>query len=117
MEIISACDRFCEYSLTIRGYSKETTRRYRFVVRHYMKVASIANLDQVTDENVRALFFYGRAVRKWSVNTYLVYRKSLLVFFRWCINQGYMQANPATEIEVPKLEKRLSRPEIGLHLG
>ena len=107
MDILIACDRFCEYSITIRGYSKETARRYRFVVRHFVKIAEIISLSEVTEENVRALFFYGRTIRKWSVNTYIVYRKSLLVFFRWCIDQGYMQDNPVARVEQPKMGKRL----------
>jgi hypothetical protein len=47
----------------------------------------ITTLEQVTDENVRNLFYYGRIERKWSVNTFLAYRKTLLVFFRRCIKQ------------------------------
>ncbi len=31
----------------------------------------------------------------------------MLVFFRWCVKQGYMVKNPIEEIEVPKLEKKL----------
>ncbi len=30
-----------------------------------------------------------------------------MVFFRWCIQQGYMEKNPVTNIEVPRLEKKL----------
>jgi len=41
------------------------------------------------------------------VNTYIVYRKSLLVFFRWCVKLGYLEANPIIDIEIPRLEKRI----------
>jgi site-specific recombinase XerD len=105
LEILS--QKFCDYSLSIRGYSKHTIRRYRNVVRSYQQFAKIRDISQVSDDNVRALFYYGRTERKWSVNTFIVYHKSLLVFFRWCIKQGHMQNNPILDIEKPKMEKRL----------
>ncbi len=107
MDIDILLQKFCDYSISIRGYSRDTLRRYGFVVRGYTKFAGITEINQVNDDNVRALFYYGRTERKWSVNTFIVYHKTLLVFFRWCIKQGYMEQNPITEIEIPKKEKRL----------
>jgi len=109
MDILILCEKFCDYSVSIRGYSKDTIRRYRFVIKYFYKFAEISDINQVTNENTRALFYYGRTERKWSVNTFIVYHKSLLVFFRWCMKQGYMrmEKNPIEDVEVPKLEKRL----------
>lgn len=107
MDIEILSQKFCDYSSSIRGYSKHTTRRYRYVIRRYCQFTGIREISQVSDENVRALFYHGRTSRNWSVNTFIVYHKSLLVFFRWCITQGYMQKNPITDIEKPKMEKRL----------
>jgi site-specific recombinase XerD len=107
MDIEILSQKFCDYSLSIRGYSKHTIRRYRNVVRSYQQFAKIRDIRKVSDDNVRALFYYGRTERKWSINTFIVYHKTLLVFFRWCIKQGYMQNNPILDIEKPKMEKRL----------
>ena len=107
MDINILSQNFCDYSVSIRGYSKDTIRRYQYVIRCYCKFAGVSEIGQVTDENVRAVFYYGRTERKWSVNTFIVYHKTLLVFFRWCIKQGFMQKNPIEDIEIPKLEKRL----------
>ena len=101
------CQRFYDYSLSIRGYSRDTIRRYKFTIDYYCKFANVNNINEVSVENVRALFFKGRSERNWSVNTFLVYHRSLCVFFRWCISQGLMTENPIEEIEKPKLEKRL----------
>lgn len=105
MEIL--LQQFCDYSLSIRGYSKDTVRRYKYVVKSYCKMTGINQINQVTNHNVRAIFYLGRTERKWSVNTFIVYHKTLLVFFRWCIKQGYMDQNPITDIEIPKKEVRL----------
>ncbi len=107
MDLRILLEKFCDYSLSIRGYSKETIRRYRYVINCYCKFAGVNEISQVSDDNVRTLFYSGRSERKWSVNTFIVYHKTLLVFFRWCVKQGYMEKNPILDIEVPKLEKRL----------
>ena len=109
MNISILCNQFCDYCLSIRGQSKATIRRYRYVIGCFSSFTGITELHQITDEKLRALFFYGRTERKWSVNTYIVYHVSLLVFFRWCVNQGYLLKNPILEIEKPKLEKKLPK--------
>jgi len=107
MDISILCEKFCDYSVSIRGQSKATIRRYRHVIGCFSRFTGIIELEQITDDKVRGLFYYGRIERKWSVNTFIVYHVSLLVFFRWCVKQGYMQKNPICEIEKPRLEKRL----------
>lgn len=107
MNIPILCDQFCDYSVTILGYSKATIRRYKYVINCFCKFTSITNLSEITDAKVRALFYFGRTERKWSTHTYVVYQRTLLVFFRWCIKEGYLVSNPVAEIELPKQEKRL----------
>lgn len=106
MDIEILSKKFCDYSLSIKGYSKKTVKRYGDCIRFFCKFTDTHDLGEVTEERVRELFFRGRTERGWSVNTYIIYRKSLLVFFRWCVRQGYLQVNPIESIEVPKLEKR-----------
>lgn len=107
MDIEILSQNFCDYSKSIRGYSENTIRRYRNVIKGYRRFAGISEINQVSDDNVRNLFYYGRTERKWSANTFIIYHKTLLVFFRWCIKQGYIEKNPIIDIEKPKLEKRL----------
>jgi len=105
MQILSK--KFCEYSTFIKGFASKTTIRYRQVISYYYSFAKINNIEEVTPDNLRALFYYGRTERKWTPNTFLHYHKSLKVFFRWCIKNGYMKINLMDDIEVPKLENRL----------
>jgi site-specific recombinase XerD len=107
MNFETAADQFYRYSLHIRGFSPNTIRRYKYSIDQYKKFAGITEICQVTPANVRALFFHGRTERKWSVSTFVVVHKSLLVFFRWCMTQGYLTENPILDIEIPKAEKRL----------
>ncbi len=107
MEIKLLAARFYDYSSFIRGYSPETIKRYRQVINLYAKWVGVTHIEEVSEENIRKLFFYGRTERGWKPNTYICFHKSLTVFFRWCVSEGYMQKNPIDTIEIPKLEKRL----------
>jgi site-specific recombinase XerD len=107
MDIEILAQQFYDYSLHIRGYSKETVRRYKYVINSYRQYTGIKNINEVSNENVRSLLFYGRTQKKWQVNTYIVFYKSLVVFFRWCRKEGYLKDDPMKDIEVPALHKRI----------
>ncbi len=64
-------------------------------------------MKDVNADKVRDMFYYGRVSRGWRPNTFICYHKTLAVFFRWCIKEGYIEKNPIDDVEVPKLEKRL----------
>lgn len=107
MDIELLLQRFCEYSIAIKGYSPDTIRRYKFSIRYYYRFAKISTIGEVTENNVRSLFYTGRIEKHWSVNTFIVYHKSLRVFFRWCVKEGILEYDPIRDIEVPKPEKKL----------
>jgi site-specific recombinase XerD len=107
MDMQILIEQFCDYSVSIRGYSKATIRRYRYVLHCYCRFTGVVKLSDATEEKTRQLFFHGRTQRQWSVNTFLVYRNTLVVFFSWCIKQRYIESNPIADIEVPKATKRI----------
>lgn len=98
----------------MRGYSKATIRRYKYVITLYCRFAKIDHVSDINYDNVRALFFYGRTQRQWKTATFIVFYKSLSVFFKWCIDEKYMDTNPIEGIEKPRLEKRLP-PKLTKH--
>ena len=107
MEIDILAQKFYDYSSYIRGYSPYTIRRYKNTINFFCNFAEVTKIEEVTEEKVRALFLHGRVHRNWGANTFVCYHKSLLVFFRWCIDNKYMKDNPVENIEMPKIEKRL----------
>jgi site-specific recombinase XerD len=102
-----AVQEFCDYSQFIKGYSKETIRRYRETVSLFCRYSNIDSFNQVSEDVVRNFFYQGRLERNWKSATFISFHKTLFVFFRWAVQRGYIQSNPVTNIEVPKLEKRL----------
>ena len=107
MDIELLAQKFYDHSSYIRGYSPATIKRYRQVISFFCRFAKITQIEEVTDKNVRELFLFGRTDRKWRPNTFICYHKSLMVFFRWCVELKHMAKNPIDDIEIPKLEKRL----------
>lgn len=108
MDIEILALKFYDYSVYIRGYSKPTIARYKSVINLYRRLANVSKISEVSERNVRDFFFQGRIERKWQASTFKCLHKSLGVFFRWCIDEGYMTiSNPIKDIEIPKLEKKL----------
>lgn len=107
MDIQLVAREFYDYSTFIKGHSKATIRRHKYVIDLYCKIEHIHTVGDITENNVRGLFLYGRTTRNWTTNTYVVFYKSLLVFFRWCVTKGYLESNPAQDIEKPKIEQKL----------
>ncbi len=109
MDIKFIAELFYEHCTHFKGHSPETIRRHKYVINLYCKYCEITDIKQVTQENIRTLFYHGRTKRKWSVNTFHVFHKSLFVFFKWCIGKGYMTINPIEGIERPRLERSLPK--------
>ncbi|PIR48047.1 hypothetical protein COV06_01460 [Candidatus Uhrbacteria bacterium CG10_big_fil_rev_8_21_14_0_10_50_16] len=107
MYIQTALRQFCDHSSFIRGYRPTTIQRYKNAVGFFIRTEGIETLQQVTKPCFERYMLYGRTTRKWSANSFITYHKSFVVFFRWCVEQGYMQENPADGMEMPKLERRL----------
>jgi site-specific recombinase XerD len=107
MDIKLLLKRFCDHSLYIRGRSPSTVRRYREGISTFCHKQGITNIEEVNSQILRSFFFYGRMDLKWKSSTFICYHKNFVVFFRWCHENGYMSSNPALDIELPKLEKRI----------
>lgn len=107
MDINIIARKFYDHSSYIRGYAPTTIQRYKTTINYYAKVVNISQIEEVSLDNVRNFLFLGRTERNWNANSFITYHKSLVVFFRWCVDEGYLQSNPADDIELPKLEKKL----------
>lgn len=107
MDIQIAAQKFYDYSLYIRGYSTATLKRYKYVIGFYCRFAKIDQISDITNDNVRDLFYYGRTQRQWQTATFIVFYKSLSVFFKWCLKERHLDVSPLVGIEKPRLETKL----------
>ena len=60
MSIQILLQKFCDYSKYIKGYANPTITRYKQVVNFYCHYAKISEIEEVTEENTRNLFYFGR---------------------------------------------------------
>ncbi len=107
MNIKTLVQEFCDYSLFIRGYSPNTVVNYRSATKYFSKVSGITEIEDITEKSVKSFFLFGRVERNWKPRTFIGYHKTLIVFFRWCVENGHMEINFIDDIEVPKIEKKL----------
>ena len=107
MDIQLVANRFYGYATYMRGYSKCTIRRFRTVINFYCTYNNISEMEQVTGDSVRHLFFFGRTQRQWTASTMVSFHNTLAVFFRWCMKEGYLAFDPTQDVELPRLENRL----------
>lgn len=98
---------FCEYSTFMRGYTKDTIERYKKSVEMFYKLTGVVDVSQITEIVVKKFFMDGRVIRKWQASTFVTYHKSVVVFFRWLVENKYLEKNFAEDIEMPCVEKKL----------
>lgn len=107
MEIKDLIQRFCEYALYTKGRSATTIKGYKTVARMFCKSTGVSEIEGVNSDLVRNWFYDGRKDRKWAPACSISYHKNLIVFFRWCVERGYLEKNPCDDVELPRLEKRI----------
>ncbi|MCI5051235.1 MAG: tyrosine-type recombinase/integrase, partial [Candidatus Pacebacteria bacterium] len=109
MDILIIAEQFHDHSKFIRGLSKQTLKNYKDVIKFFAKSIEVSDVNEITDKIVREFFIYGRMQRNWKPKTFFSYHKILIVFFRYCITNGYMTYNFAEDIECPKMSKALPK--------
>ena len=100
---------FCHHATFMRGVSKNTVKRYRQNISNFARASKIDDISEVNEHNVRMFFLNGRMNKQWKASTFRTYYMTLLVFFRWCIKNGYLEKNDIEDLELPKIKKSLPK--------
>lgn len=107
MTIRLIAQKYFDYAHYMKNYSPKTIKGYRHTINYFCTFAKVTEIEQVTAEQVRNMFYHGRTELGWTSGSFICYHKILTVFFRYCVKEGYMESNPVDGIEVPKLERKL----------
>lgn len=107
MDIKLARQNFCDYASYMRGNAIPTLTRYKIVINLFADSELIGDLSDVTKEKVLSFFYNGRTKRKWSSATFISYMNTLSVFFQWCIKENLIDIDHTSELEKPRLTKRI----------
>jgi len=105
-------DQFLHYLIVEKGFSKNTIEGYghgltRFFT--YLKEKKIEGVREIGKLEVQGFLL---ALRRKHLNTKSIVRDlaALRTFFRFLIQEGILQSNPAEDLETPKVAKTL--PEV-----
>ncbi len=109
MDIWKAFEAYSLYARGLRNYAPLTVAAKRDSLKCFIERTGLRRLEDVTPELAQNYFLKNRVELNWSSSTYVCVHTRLFVFFSWCVKQGYIGANPFTDIEKPKLEYRLPR--------
>jgi integrase/recombinase XerD len=105
-------DQFLHYLIVEKGLSKNTIDAYshgltRFL--SYLREKGVQEIQEVGKLHIRGFIL---ALRRKNLNTKSIVRDLVAIrsFFRFLIQEGILESNPAEELESPKVAKTL--PEI-----
>lgn len=109
MDIEILMVKFLDNARYMRGLSPMTLLSFRQIILNYKNTSGIKNIEEANEKNVREFFIRGRTERNWKPSSFIRFYVSLSVFFRWCVESGYLTGILTEGIELPKVEKRLPR--------
>lgn len=115
-EIALCLRRFSEW-MQVRGYSEDSIyfrQKYLKFFIVWCEERGIAEINEITKsilERYQRHIYYRRTKddKPLSVKTQEGYLSSIRVFFKWLTRENYIYYNPASEIDSPKMGKRLPR--------
>lgn len=107
---------YCE-RMHVKNYAAATVKHVDDHVRHFIGWCldrSVTRASEVTkpmiDRYQRALFYHRRKNgHPLSFRSQYMMLASLKLFFRWLVRENFILYNPASEIEMPRYEKRLPK--------
>ena len=109
MKISSLHREFKHYALAERGLKPATLRDILVVVKRLCAFSRTEDLKALTTPAIRAFLHHGKMELGWAAKTFRLYRQYLKTFFSWCVQAGYLKANPVDPIEKPRLPQKLPR--------
>lgn len=105
-------------SLAVKNYSSETIENRRNYLKAFLVWLEERDLEQPKEVSKQILEGYQRHLwrlkkkngKPLSVATQRVHLITLQRFFSWLTKENFIPANPASELELPRREKRLPQP-------
>ncbi len=103
-------DRFCEALRVERGLSAHTVRAYQVDISDYLRWAGRYALDPLSATHRDLRRYLGELDRAQYSRTTINRRLSALrAFFRWLMQGGFVQADPVSALQGPRLGRNLPR--------
>ena len=107
---------FLEWT-TVKGCSKDTTRRRQAALRRFIQWCDERDLQQpqqitkpILERYQRHLYYYRKSDgQPLTYGSQLVMLTPIKTFFKWLTKENHILYNPASELELPRKPKRLPK--------
>mgnify|MGYP000725315515 CR=1 FL=1 len=105
MLIHSLHSEFCQYQKTFKNNTPRTIKWFEEIFNYFVTHMEIIHLEQVNRQILMRWFIKGKSEKNWSAKTIRNRMTALSIFFKYCVNEGYLEENPLDKIDKPKVEK------------
>lgn len=109
MNYLDLQPQFKRYALYERGMKPLTYKSILTSLKMCAECSQTEDTTEWTTEVIREFLIHGREARGWSARTFRNHRQYLMSFFNWAVRTKMCNENPVTDIEKPKLPKKLPR--------
>lgn len=108
-EIHHQIQAFCEYSRVFKGNTERSVKTYRFELGAFVDATRVVTASEIDRRMIEQYMLTGKLERNWSAKTIRNRLMALRIFLDWCVKQGDRHDNPARDIDLPRLPKKLPR--------
>ena len=102
-EIVHQHRLFCEYAETFKDNTPRTIQWYEDTFRSFLKDTGVQSIAEIDPLLIEAYIKQGKFDRQWSPKTIRNRMSALKLFLDWGVRKNLIDANPAANIELPKL--------------
>ena len=108
-EIQHQIRKYCEYSRVFKGNSERTIQTYQFELVSFSNATGILSASEISRTLIEQYVVKRKLENAWSAKTIRNRLMTMRIFLDWCRKQDIITDNPAREIDLPRLPKRLPR--------
>lgn len=109
-ETAQLIDRFCESLQTERGLSPHTARAYRVDLSDYLRWTQRQHMDALDITHRQLRRYFGELDQaRYSRNTINRRLSALRTFYRWLMDEGITDTDPASALQGPHIGRKLPR--------
>jgi len=98
---------YCEHSHTFRGITDRSVKTINHEVGAFLAQTGIERVEDISRPKIEVYMLNGRTESNWSAKTIRNRLITLRGFLKWCVDQNFIQENPAQSIPLPKIRKKL----------
>jgi len=106
-EISRHHEAFCQHSIVFKGNTPRTIEWLQETFGYFVKHTGVENVYDIDQGLIEDYVVFGSTTKGWSAKTIRNRVSALKLFLGWCVGRKLIAENPASDIDLPKLDQRL----------